>query len=189
MGHPKKLRKKYETPKKPYDKERLNEESKLVKDYGLKNKRELWRAESMLRNFRRIARELQGKKDEKKEKELIDKLVRIGLIAPKSNLDDVLELKEADILERRLQTVVFKRGLAKTIKAARQLITHGHILINKRKVWWPSYIVPVAEETKITLDSKMNNALTVKSNVEKKSNKDEKADNNSKEGENGEEKK
>ncbi len=185
MGHPKKLRKKYETPKKPYDKERLNEEIKLVKDYGLKNKHELWRAESMLRNFRRIARELQGSKDEKKENELIKKLVKIGLVAPKSTLDDILELKEADLLERRLQTIVFKRGLARTIKAARQLITHGHISINKRKVWWPSYTVPVLEETKIVLDPNMNVAPSAKD--ASKENKEK--NNNSKEGENGEEKK
>ncbi len=167
MGHPKKLRKKYETPKKPYDKERLAEEKKLVKDYGLKNKRELWRAESMLRNFRRIARELQGKKDEVKEKELINKLVKFGLVAPKATLDDVLELKESDILERRLQTIVFKRALAKTIKEARQYITHGHVYINKRKVWWPSYLVPVSEETKIELDPKIkSNQIEVKDNKE-----------------------
>ncbi len=155
MGHPKKLRKKYDTPKKPYDKERLQEERKLVKTFGLKNKKELWRAESIVRNYRRRARELQARRDKDKEKELIEKLAKIGLVAPNATLDDVLGLTTEHLLERRLQTQVFRRGLAKSVKHARQLIVHGHVTINGRKVWWPSYIVPVEEEKKIEVNPKV----------------------------------
>jgi len=162
MGHPKKLRKKYETPKKPYDKERLDEEKKLMKEFGLKKKQELWRAESILRNYRRRAREIQTEKSKGKEKEIIDKLSKLGLVAPNSTLDNVLSLTVEDLLERRLQTQVFRRGLSKTIKQSRQLIAHGHVLIEGRKILWPSYIVKVGEEDKIEVDQVQANPATIK---------------------------
>ncbi len=156
MGHPKKLRKKYDTPKKPYDKERLEEEKMLMKSFGLKKKQEIWRAESRLRNYRRRAREIQTEKSKEKEKILVDKACKIGLIAPNSSLDDILGLKVENLLERRLQTQVFRRGFSRTIKQARQLIVHGHVSVNGRKVWWPSYIVKVDEEDKIEVEQPQN---------------------------------
>ncbi|MEM5844373.1 MAG: 30S ribosomal protein S4 [Candidatus Aenigmatarchaeota archaeon] len=150
----KRQRKKYEVPRKPWDKERLERERKIMKDYGLKRKRELWRAEAILRKYRRIARDLAAKKDKKKEKELIEKLNRLGLLDEKASLDDVLSLTVENILERRLQTIVFRKGLANTIKHARQLIVHGHVFIDRRKVPYPGYIVRRGEEEKIEVKVK-----------------------------------
>jgi small subunit ribosomal protein S4 len=150
MGHPKKQRKKYETPKKPWAKKALEEERKVLQDFGLRRKHELWRMESILRNFRRRARELQAVRDEKKQKDLFDKMNKLGIRC--SSLDDVLSIKIENILSRRLQTVVYKKGLANTPRHARQLIVHGHILINNRKMLWPSYIVRQAEEDGISLN-------------------------------------
>lgn len=154
MGHPKKQRRKYERPKRPYDRERIERERKLLQDYGLRRKKEIWTAESILRDFRRRARELQAKKDEKKEKELLEKLNKLGIRC--STLDDVLSITLKDVLARRLQTIVQKKDLASSVKHARQLITHGHILVNGRKVKWPSYIVPAELENSIGTDLKTN---------------------------------
>ena len=142
-------RKKYEKPKRPWDKERIEKEKELMKKYGLRRKREIWKAEALLRNYRRRARELAAKKDKEKEKTLIKKLVKLGLLEESSNLDDVLSLRVEDILERRLQTIVFRKGFVNTPKQARQFIVHGHVMINDRKVPFPSYIVPKEEEDKI----------------------------------------
>lgn len=142
-------RKKYEKPKRPWDKERIEKEKELMKKYGLRRKREIWKAEALLRNYRRRARELAAKKDKEKERTLIKKLVKLGLLEESSNLDDVLSLRVEDILERRLQTIVFRKGFVNTPKQARQFIVHGHVMINDRKVPFPSYIVPKEEEDKI----------------------------------------
>ncbi|MEM7818768.1 MAG: 30S ribosomal protein S4 [Candidatus Aenigmatarchaeota archaeon] len=150
----KRQRKKYEVPRRPWDKERIEKEKKIMKDYGLKRKKELWRAEAILRKYRRIARDLAAKKDKEKEKELIKKLNSLGLLDEKASLDDVLSLTVENILERRLQTVIFRKGLANTIKHARQLIVHGHVFVNGRKVLYPSYIVRRGEEEKIEVKVK-----------------------------------
>ena len=151
MGDPKKQRKKYETPLRPWDQKRIEEEIKIIKKYGLRRKNEIYRAESILRNFRRRARELAARKNEKQEKELIEKLNKLGIIEKDASLDDVLELKLEDILNRRLQTIVFKKGLAKTPKQARQFIVHGHVKVDKVKIKWPSFLVPKKFEKDIQL--------------------------------------
>src|SRR3989338_4364729 len=110
MGHPKKQRKKYDKPFRPWDKSRLDSEKKLLKEYGLRRKKELWRAEGVLRNFRRRARELLGTPNEKKEKELINKLQKFGIKC--TTPDEVLSININDILSRRLQTIVHKKGTA-----------------------------------------------------------------------------
>jgi len=149
MGHPKKQRKKYETPKKPWDSKTIEKEKKILEEFGLRRKHEIWRAESVLREFRRRARELQAKKDEKREKEMFEKLNKMGLRC--SRLDDILSIRLEDMLSRRLQTIVYKKGLANTPRHARQLIVHGHVLVNERKVRWPSYTVSEGEEESISL--------------------------------------
>ena len=59
---------------------------------------------------------------------LLRRLVRIGvLLEDKMKLDYVLGLRVEDFLERRLQTQVFKSGLAKSIHHARVLIRQKHI--------------------------------------------------------------
>ncbi len=158
MGDPKRHRKKYVTPRKPWDKVRLEREAQLIIKYGLRNKRELWRFENILRKYRRVARDLlskvnlpgrEGELARAKANAVIKKLVRLGILKEDATLDDILNLTVEDFLERRLQTLVYRLGLAKTIKQARQLITHGHIAIDGRRVTAPSYIVEKEEESKI----------------------------------------
>ena len=151
MGNPKKQRRKYETPLRPWDKKRIEEEIEIMRKYGLRRKNEIYKAESIVRNIRRNARELAERRNEKMEKELIEKLNKFGLVEKDALLDDVLELKLEDILNRRLQTVVFKKGLAKTSKQARQFIVHGHVKVNKVKIKWPSFLVPKELEKSIRL--------------------------------------
>jgi small subunit ribosomal protein S4 len=152
MGDPKKQRKKYETPRFPWRTDIMQQELKLIGEYGLRNKHELWRHETMLSKFRGTARTLIGETPEerrKMENELLLRLKKLGVLAETAVLDDVLDLAIEDILERRFQTIIFRKGLAKTIQQARQLITHGHVTIGNRRVTFPSYIVPRPEEGQI----------------------------------------
>ncbi|MHA1583055.1 MAG: 30S ribosomal protein S4 [Candidatus Baldrarchaeia archaeon] len=149
MGDPKKQRKKYIPPRHPWQKERLEREIVVVGKYGLRNKRELWIHQTQLRKYRHRAREILALPPdirEKREKELINKLYKMGILHEDATLDDVLSLTVEDILERRLQTIVYRKGLAKSIYHARQLVTHGHIAINDRRVTVPSYMVSRDEE-------------------------------------------
>lgn len=152
MGDPKKQRKKFDTPRFPWRKDILQEELKLQGQYGLRNKHELWRHKTTLSKARGIARSLIGQPPEqrsKMENELLAQLKKKGILDETAVLDNVLDLTIEDILERRLQTIVFRKGLSRTIFQARQLITHGHISINNRRITIPGYIVPKAEETQI----------------------------------------
>jgi len=152
MGDPKKQRRKYETPRFPHSTDILQAELKLLGQYGLRNKRELWRHETMLSKLRSIARSLLGMPSEERKKleeQLLNGLLRRGIIPETAALDDVLDLSIEDILERRLQTVVFRKGLAKSLYQARQLITHGHVAIEDKRVFSPSYVVRREEEAKI----------------------------------------
>jgi small subunit ribosomal protein S4 len=153
LGDPKRQRKKYETPRFLWRKDTLQEELKLLGQYGLRNKHELWRHETSLSKYRGIARSLIGKTPEeraKMENELLFKLKKIGVLQETAALDNVLDLAIEDMLERRLQTLVFRKSLAKTSYQARQLITHGHILIGNRRITIPSYIVSREEEAQLT---------------------------------------
>jgi len=152
LGDPKKQRKKFDTPRFPWQIDALDTELKLLGQYGLRNKREIWRHKTLLSKYRGIGRSLLGMSTEerkKQEKQLLDRLHRLGILPEESALDDVLDLKLEDILERRLQTLVFHRGLAQSIQQSRQLITHGHIAIDGKRVSTPSYLVLKNEETKI----------------------------------------
>jgi len=146
-----KLKRKYETPRRPWDKERIEKEKIILKNFGLKKKREVWKAEGLLRKYRRMARELAAKRDKETEKRLIEKLVKLGILKEGAVLDDVLGLSLDNILERRLQMVVMKAGFATTTKQARQFITHGHVLIGGKRVVYPSYMVSKNEEGKISV--------------------------------------
>jgi len=152
MGDPGKQRKKYATPRFPWRTDVLQEELKLLGQYGMRNKHELWRHETTLSKFRGIARSLIGKPPEerrKMEEEILVRLKKIGVLPETAVLDDVLDLTIEDILERRLQTIVFRKGLAKSIHQARQIITHGHVAIGDRRVTVPSYLVTRQDETQI----------------------------------------
>jgi len=153
----------YTTPNRPYEKERLDQELKLIGKYGLKNKREVWRVKYTLAKVRKAARELltMEENDQKRLFEgnaLLRRLVRIGVLEEnKMKLDYVLSLKIEDFLERRLQTQVFKLGLAKSIHHARVLIRQRHIRVRKQLVNIPSFIV--------RLDSEKHIDFTVKSSL------------------------
>jgi len=156
MGDPKFLRRTYETPKHPWEAARMEEEGKLLQKYGLKNKRELWKAQSILRGFRRQARDLQarlraGEAQARRETDLLlARLARLGVLAPGSpTLDDVLALTTEDVLRRRFEWIVFTRSLAPTVNASRQWIVHGHFAIGDHRVTRPGYLVPSAEEAEI----------------------------------------
>jgi len=149
MGDPRKPRKKWIGPGHPWKKERLEQELVLLGKYGLRNKRELWIANTMARKYRHRARSLQALPEDlrkKDEKELLRILSQKGFLPEGSTLDDVLSLTAENILERRLQTIVYKKGLARTIYQARQLIVHGHIGIGGRRVTSPGYLVSRDEE-------------------------------------------
>ncbi|MFB6093420.1 MAG: 30S ribosomal protein S4 [Halanaeroarchaeum sp.] len=142
----------YETPNHPYQGERIAEEGDLRGRYGLKNKEELWRAQSALRSYRREARRLLGETGETSADEFVARLVRLGVLSENDGLDDVLSLDVTDVLERRLQTVVYRQGLANTVGQARQFVNHGHVLVDGRRVSVPSYTVAVDEEDAIAFD-------------------------------------
>ncbi len=153
MGDPRKQRKKYETPRFPWRTDILQSELKLLGQYGLRNKRELWRHKTTLSKFRGIARFILGMPEEtrgRQQKQLLDRLNRLGILSETAVLDDVLDLAIEDILERRLQSLVFQKGLAKSVYQARQLIAHGHIAIGKKRVTSPSYLVLREEEPEVT---------------------------------------
>jgi small subunit ribosomal protein S4 len=149
----------YETPNHPYQGERIASESGLVGKYGLKNKEELWKAQSELRNVRREARKLLGRAQGDAEaagleaREFLDRLKRLGVLGEQDELDDVLSLEVTDLLERRLPTIVFRKGYANTTKQARQFISHGHIVVDGARVQRPSYKVSIAEEDTVGFDS------------------------------------
>ncbi len=155
MGDPKFSRKTYDTPSHPWEGERIKAELEVVRAYGLKNKTELWKAQTILRNLRNQSRDLQarlrsGDKQAKIESEaLLNKCGRLGYLPAGSNLNDILALKAEDVLSRRLQTIVFEKGLASTVGQARQMITHGHIFMNGHRVTVPGYLVTRLEESSI----------------------------------------
>ena len=150
MGDPKKQRKKFSKPSHPWQRTRLEEEKILKEEYALKNKKELWKMNSLLSKFKAQTKVLirkSGEQAEKETNEFLNKLSKLNLIPANTPIEDVLNLTLKDILERRLQTIVYRKGLAKTMKQSRQFITHGHVIINNKKITIPSYIIPLSEES------------------------------------------
>jgi small subunit ribosomal protein S9e len=150
MPHTSALRnysKTYGTPRRPYEKERLDQELRIIGEYGLKNKRELWRVKYALKKIRTAARYLLtlDEKDPRRIFEgsaLLRRLHRIGVLdESKNKLDYVLGLELSHFLERRLQTQVFKLGMAKSIHHARVMIRQRHIRVGRQLVNVPSFIV------------------------------------------------
>ena len=159
MGDPKFSRRSYDTPSHPWQGERIKAEVVLVNQYGLKNKTEVWKAQSVLRNFRKQSRELQarlrsGDAQAKIEADaLLNKCSKIGVLPVEgATLNDILTLSEENILSRRLQTLVFEKGMASTVGQARQMIVHGHIFMNGHRVTIPGYIITRYEESSIMYD-------------------------------------
>ncbi|RMD67688.1 30S ribosomal protein S4 [Candidatus Pacearchaeota archaeon] len=151
----KRLKNKYSRPRKLYEKTRIIEESELQKKYGLKNKREIWKALARVNYFRRRAMEL-AKQPIEEQQMFFDKLKSIGLNV--DSIADVLNLQVSDLLERRIQTLVFRKGLANTPRHARQMVVHKKILLNGVVVSSPSYIVRVDEEPTIEVKVKEKRA-------------------------------
>ena len=154
MGDPKFPSKHYNTPSHPWQKVRIEEERTLIHQYGLKNKREIWKANTKIRSMRRQARKLTASSgDEQAQKEkglLLSKLNRIGLLEQDSGLEDVLRMTAENILDRRLQTQVYLQGLASTAKQSRQLIIHGHISVDGAVTRVPGMIVTRLQEKNIS---------------------------------------
>ncbi|NVM52974.1 MAG: 30S ribosomal protein S4 [Candidatus Helarchaeota archaeon] len=153
MGDPRKQHKKYRAPRHPWQKERLETELRILGRYGLRNKKEIWKFKTKIEDFRGIAKQLLALSAEeaaKKQRELMTKLDRLGLLPTTASLDDVLDLSLDDLLERRLQTIVVQKGLARTMDQARQFIVHRHIAIAGTRVTSPSHIVLRKEEDEIT---------------------------------------
>ncbi|WP_297217244.1 30S ribosomal protein S4 [Thermoplasma sp.] len=158
MGDPKFHHKKYSTPRHPWEKERIDEENKIVVKYGLKNKKEIWRSEALLSSIRSQARYLRARlrtndvNAQKQLERMIKRLSRYKLLSENANLDDVLSLTVENILDRRLQTIVFRKNLAISVRQARQLITHGHISVAGRRVTVPGMLVEAKDEDAITFE-------------------------------------
>jgi small subunit ribosomal protein S4 len=162
MGDPRKQRRKDERPPHLWKAARMLEESELCKKYGLKSMTELWKAKTKVKRIREQARKLLGKSDEKAQaetKELLAKLSRLGIIDAKT-IEEVLALKVENLLDRRLQTMVFRKNLAATLKQARQLVIHDHVIIGNNVVSIPSYMVPRDEEDKIKVDERIIKVMT-----------------------------
>lgn len=157
MGDPKKIRKKYTKPQHPWQRIRIEEEKPLVKEFGVKNKKEIWKMEALLRSFMSQAKKLviaTTQQDLLEKQNLLKKLQRYGFLGADASIDQVLGITLRDIMNRRLQTLAYKKGLAQTVQQARQMITHKHIVVAGRKVSSPSYLVPLEEETTIQFASR-----------------------------------
>ena len=154
MGDPKFPSKHYNTPSHPWQKVRMEQEANLMHQYGLKNKKEIWRADTKVREMRRQARKLTATSTEnqaQKEKILLlAKLNRLGMLEQDSALEDVLRMNPENILDRRLQTQVYLQGLSSTVKQARQLIVHGHISVDGAITRVPGMTVTRLQEKNIT---------------------------------------
>ena len=158
MGYPGKNHKQYEKPTRKFEKERQADEVRLLVNYGLRNKREIWKSQMVLRRFRRAARDITAMSSagvdpkivETKKRQMLEHLERMGFLGADADIESVLSLKVEQQLERRLQTVVYRKGLARSPKQARQFVTHGHIMIGTRKVTIPGYHVNRNEESQVT---------------------------------------
>lgn len=153
MGYPGKSRKMFERPRTPWQAERIAGEVEVVKAFGLRNKRELWKAQAFLRKYRQISRKMLaavsiGQAPPEAEA-IIARLKRLGMLKEEGDLDAVLSMKVADVLERRLQTQVYRQGLANSLKQSRQFIVHGHIQVAGRRVDVPGFLVKRGEEMSI----------------------------------------
>lgn len=173
--YPGQSRKSYDTPRHPWQAATMAEEVELIKTYGVRNKREVWKAETVLRNYRREARRLlaeigtMGAEASKhatlESMQILTRLKRYGLLAESADLNDILSLQTNDLLERRLQTQVYRQGLAHSMRQARQFITHGHIMLDGKKVTIPSMLITKVDE--MNIDYYKSSPLSKESHAER----------------------
>jgi small subunit ribosomal protein S4 len=156
MGDIKKFKKKYETPRHPWNATRIKLERQIKHKYGIGNKAEIWKMEGVLKGFKDQAKILLTRTDDQantEREQMLSRMQRLGLIKKDSGIDDVLGLQLRDVMERRLQTIVVKRKMARSMSHARQMIVHKHIVVDGRKVTSPSYLVLKAEESTISFSA------------------------------------
>ena len=155
MGEPKFSRPRTQTPTHPWKQARIDEEHDLKERYGLKKvggMREIWREKSALRRHRNQAMKLIGRVDSteghyaKEKEQLLNSLTKKGLLQTGADVGDVLEINVEHMLSRRLQSVVYYKGLAPSMRASRNLIVHGHICIGDQRMTVPGYHVLKEEE-------------------------------------------
>ena len=164
MGDPKRSRKKSHKPRNPWQMDSLIQELQLLGTYGLRNKKELRRTNTELSRIRKQARQILAASEEVRsleEPKLLNSVSRKGFVKKESSLDDILALEVENLLNRRLQSVVHKRGITRTMSQSRQLITHGHIQIGEKRVTIPSYIVEINEEADVKLDPNSNITIEI----------------------------
>jgi len=151
MGDPRFQRKKYKTPRHPWEGLRIKEENELIREFGLRNKKEIWKSEAILNKWREQAKRIMSMPAEEKEKEqkiLLGTIRKLGILDEQADLDSVLTLTVRDILERRLQTVIYKLALARTPRQARQFIVHRKITVNGTKIDSPSAMIKLADKVR-----------------------------------------
>jgi len=152
MGDPRKRHKLYSRPLKRWDAARIEEEAELTKEFGLKTKKEIWKSSSRLRKIYALAKKAisaNTPQGEREKMQFIKRLGTLGFVGDNAKVEDILNISLNDMLKRRLQSVVFTKGFARTMSQARQFIVHGHITVNGISVTIPGYIVPLALENTI----------------------------------------
>lgn len=156
MGDIKRFKKKYTTPMHPWNATRITLERDIKSKYGVANKKEIWKMESTLKAFKDQAKSLLTRTDvqaAKEREQMMGRMLSLGLVRSGSGMDDILGLQLRDIMNRRLQTIVLKRRMARSIKHARQLIVHEHIIVGGKKITSPSYLVPLTDESSLSYAS------------------------------------
>merc|ERR1712232_123583 len=160
QGFLRKRSKTSKTPRRPFEKERMDAEMRILGEYGLKNKREIWRVQYVLSKTRAAARDLLTR-DEKDPKRLFEgaallrRLHRMGVLeSDKNELDYVLGLQTQNFLDRRLQTLVVKLGHAKSMHHARVLVRQKHIRVGDQIVDVPSFMVRLDSEKYIAVSER-----------------------------------
>jgi len=163
MGDPRKAKKTYSRPHKIWDKPRMIEESKLKQEFYFKNKTELWKLTTTLRNIRALARKLIAQKEtvigKKEAGQLLTHLNKLGLIKKDAKIEEVLGLTIRDIMERRLQTIVVRKGMAYTPRQARQFIVHRHIIVKGKEITSPNYLLDTEEEKAVKYAEGFNGVI------------------------------
>jgi small subunit ribosomal protein S4 len=146
------------------DRQRLTDDNALLEQYGLKNMKELWKVQTEVSRIRGNARRYLagGTNSDEESKKLISRLSKLGIVRPETTIDNILDIKENIFLDRRLQSIVMKKGLARSAKQARQLITHGFISVNGKKVDRPGFLVSSEAESTVSYYKKIDVAPPAK---------------------------